>query len=53
LIIDLARSGQNLPGGFMAPLTWQVLSGYYKSLLKMNEAPSTSPRSQGKLASNL
>ena len=31
---SLARSGNEPPNGFMAPLAWKVLSSYYQSLPK-------------------
>uniref|UniRef100_A0AAR2IKA9 Uncharacterized protein n=1 Tax=Pygocentrus nattereri TaxID=42514 RepID=A0AAR2IKA9_PYGNA len=31
---SLARSGQNPPGGFMAPKAWKVLTEYYTSIQK-------------------
>lgn len=32
----LARSGELPPNGFMAPKAWDVLAGYYQSLVKQN-----------------
>lgn len=34
LFTGLAKTGQNLPNGFMTPKAWQVLVQYYQSLDK-------------------
>lgn len=31
-VLDLAKSGENPPEGFMAPKAWTILSEYYQRI---------------------